>query len=469
MSEYDEIEVPADERRAIEAGLLDDCIGGDEAEYQAQLAEALRTLKARDDEWTEREKGFAKHPSPVIKFSATPDYMRLDRPEPPPIDGRPTALGEKPNKGDNAPPPIEDVASKMLWLGDRPIIPPRYVIEDMLPETGLAIVGGQWFVGKTFVVNSLCAAVIAGDAEFAGKQVLRKCGVLWFPAEGQQQIEIRIKAALAERGVDIERAPFAFVSQVPCLTHKDAPVLLKAYAGAAAKKMQEQFGCDLGIIVFDTLSASAGFKDENAAGEVQKIMNILSTLAVEAKSLVISIDHYGKDIEVGVRGSSAKSGAADSILAVLGEREATGAIKNRRLALVKERGRAVGQVIPFDLAPTPDGLTCTVSWRPDEQAEATDAKTSLGVSILIRAFEDARDEAGVMDIPIAGMPKVKVVDREFVRARFNELYEPKGEGDAAHAKRSAFGRAAEKAKLARLICVKERSGRTVFWSPRSDR
>ena len=41
----DEIDLPADERRALATGLLDDFIGGDEGEFQAQLAEVLKTLR----------------------------------------------------------------------------------------------------------------------------------------------------------------------------------------------------------------------------------------------------------------------------------------------------------------------------------------------------------------------------------------------------------------------------------------
>jgi hypothetical protein len=457
-----------------EAALLDDVPFG-EAEYQEMIAQALaakadeeREQAARIQENAARhQQWLAEHPPRVTTQKEVDEIIRRasvndNRRGPAGLDQAQTRTGND-RKTEPVPSP-EAIAANMIWLGDRPIVPPRYLVEDTLPEVGLAVIGGQWFVGKTFVANDLSAGIIAGEAQFAGKQILRKGGVLWFAAEGQQQVEIRMKAALAKVGVEFERAPFVFVPQVPCLSDKGALASLRAYVAAAAKKMQERFGCELVLIVFDTLSASAGFKDENSAGETQRAMNDLSTLAADAKALVVAIDHYGKDVEVGVRGSSAKSGAADSILALLGERQATGGITNRRLVLVKERGRAVGQVVPFDLAPTLDGVTCTIAWRPGDEADAVDpTKVSVGLSILMRAFEDALNEAGVMEVPIAGMPQVRVVDREFVRARFNELYEPKGAGDPAHAKRAAFGRAAEKAKLSRAICVKERGGRTVFW------
>ena len=69
------------------------------------------------------------------------------------------------------------------------------------------------------------------------------------------------------------------------------------------------------------MSAAAGFDDENSAAETQKIMNVLASLARETRTLVLVIDHYGKVIDTGVRGSSAKSAAADAILACLGDRD----------------------------------------------------------------------------------------------------------------------------------------------------
>ena len=73
------------------------------------------------------------------------------------------------------------------------------------------------------------------------------------------------------------------------------------------------------------MAAAAGFDDENSAAETQKAMNTLAALARETKALVLLIDHYGKIVETGVRGSSAKSAAADAILACLGDRDqATG-------------------------------------------------------------------------------------------------------------------------------------------------
>ena len=203
----------------------------------------------------------------------------------------------------------------LIWFGDTPPTPPRYLVDETLPEIGVSILGGQFGAAKTFVGADLSAAVIVGG-EFAGKPVKRSGGVLWLAAEGETEIEARVRAAIGARGSDVTlRQPFARqAGSVPCLTDKNALDRLKALAAAAAERMRKDFELELALIVIDTLSAAAGFDDENSAAETQKTMNTIAALARETKALILLIDHYGKLADTGIRGSSAKSASADAIL-----------------------------------------------------------------------------------------------------------------------------------------------------------
>ena len=62
---------------------------------------------------------------------------------------------------------------------------------------------------------------------------------------------------------------------------------------------------------------------------------------------VFGIDHFGKVIETGTRGSSAKEGAVDTIIAALGDRAVSGEVKNTRLAMRKQRDGLSGFEIPY--------------------------------------------------------------------------------------------------------------------------
>ena len=72
-------------------------------------------------------------------------------------------------------------------------------------------------------------------------------------------------------------------------------------------------------------------------------MNTLRQVAGRGGCFVLAVDHFGKAIETGTRGSSAKEGSADVVLALLGDKSVSGEVTNTRLALRKRRGGANGQ------------------------------------------------------------------------------------------------------------------------------
>ena len=138
-------------------------------------------------------------------------------------------------------------------------------------------------------------------------------------------------------------------------------------AKQAAQKIRDQFDLPLALIVIDTLSAVGNFKDANDAAEGQRIMNRLAELSRQTGAFVLAVDHFGKAVETGTRGSSAKEAAADVVLALLADREINGTISNMRMALRKLRGGKVGTETPFDLRVVNLGFetTCVVEWMAD--------------------------------------------------------------------------------------------------------
>src|SRR6516162_10164628 len=108
---------------------------------------------------------------------------------------------------------------------------------------------------------------------------------------------------------------------------------------AAARAMNERFNLPLALIIVDTLSAAANFQDANSAAEGQLVMNRLGKLGREAGgAFTIAVDHFGKAVETGTRGTSAKEASADIVLAFLAERDINGKISKTRMALRKIRG-----------------------------------------------------------------------------------------------------------------------------------
>ena len=76
---------------------------------------------------------------------------------------------------------------------------------------------------------------------------------------------------------------------------------------------------------------AAGFKDANDASENQRVMDVLTNVAMEAEPLVLAVDH--KDVTTGTRNSSVKEAAVDAVLALLADRDLAGNVSNPRLAI----------------------------------------------------------------------------------------------------------------------------------------
>ena len=211
-----------------------------------------------------------------------------------------------------------------------------WLVKGLILETGQGLASGQWGTAKTFTVLDLAASVMT-ITPFAGREVARQGGVLFVAAEGAYEIPIRLKgvveeklrpAALASGTVDLENLPFAWIEDCPNLQDNGDFNRLVETAKQAAQNIRDQFDLPLVLIVIDTLSAAGNFKDANDAAEGQRIMNRLGELSRQTGAFVLAVDHFGKAVETGTRGSSAKEAAADVVLALLADREINGTISN---------------------------------------------------------------------------------------------------------------------------------------------
>ena len=112
--------------------------------------------------------------------------------------------------------------------------------------------------------------------------------------------------------------PFsAWQEDIPPLLSKDAAKRIVAKIRLIDEAMQRQCGMPVGLIVVDTLGASAGYKssgDGNDAAVGQATMNVLRAIAQVTNTFVLAVDHLGKTIEAGTRGSVSKEDSADVML-----------------------------------------------------------------------------------------------------------------------------------------------------------
>jgi RecA-family ATPase len=217
------------------------------------------------------------------------------------------------------------------------------------PEVGHGLWSGQWGTFKTFGALELAHFCMSGEP-FLGYEVMRRGGVLFIAVEGGGEIPIRLQAVIEDRGKITGPAPFAWVETCPPLIGKNAADEICAIAEPIAKQLEERFGAPLVLIIIDTVIAGAGYsKDgqENDAAAGQAVMNTLKAVARRIGCFVFGVDHFGKDMQTGTRGTSAKEGSANVVIAMLGDKSVSGEVTNTRLALRKRRGGPNGEEHAF--------------------------------------------------------------------------------------------------------------------------
>jgi len=329
-----------------------------------------------------------------------------------------------------------------------------WLVKSMLPERGLAFLGGQHSMGKTYVALELAQAVIT-DGEFAGRTIGRPGGVLMFAAEGLDVIRQRwtalkkakVEPMLEQQGLAITPMPFWWTLAMPKLTDSDVRAQLSACIRIVQQSLKTKgHDCPLSLVIIDTLMSAALFKDAKDSAQMQQVMDLLRWMSTESGALVLVVDHLGKDAERGLRDRSVKEQAADAMLSILGERSATGVLSNTRLALAKLRSGRAGVEVPFELIEVKlgddeDGQSITeltVKW--DVAARSNNAPRNRATKPMLNAINEALLAHGEMIVPRPGMSVVRTVNADRVKAAFDAAYPVQSDGDEK-ARKNAFSKA----------------------------
>jgi len=358
-----------------------------------------------------------------------------------------------------------------------------WLVKGLIPACGHGLLAGQWGTYKSFVALELTAALMTAQP-FLGGMVKRQCGVLFLAAEGADEMRLRLNAAVREKCGDMPRAPFRWYGTTPVLLQRGAVEKLVAMARQAEASLISEFGLPLGLIIIDTVAVSAGYPQpgaENDPAVTQAVMNVLKEVAQQLNCFVLGVDHYGKNIAAGTRGSSAKEASVDLVLACLGDREQSGRVTNTRLAVRKCRGGPQGQEFYFTARkvenPTPDEdgdpiTTLVIDWAgpaappppkdPWQQCRRGDQQTA--VTRLKRVLMAMLAEHGV-DRPISSNgPTVRMIDRETVRTEFYAQTAADGTpAQKGEFRRKQFNRALDWTEQQKLIGVRELEGITYLW------
>ena len=368
---------------------------------------------------------------------------------------------------------------RLRWHGEQLDAPARtWLVVGLMPQMGVGLLSGQWGTYKTFAALDLAAAVMVGLA-FADYPIARNGGVLFIAAEGASEIPARLQAVLKTKYPDhTGKLPFAWIDDCPRLLAAGAVNTLASLAREAAERMQKDFGVALTLIIIDTMVDAAGFArsgDENDAALGQLIMRRCAELSKLTGALVLGIDHFGKAVETGTRGSSAKEGRADVVLALLGDKGISGEVTNTRLAVRKNRAGPGGRELPFTVRSVDVGTdendkpitSLVIEWSGQDGAVRTaeDVSWPKSLRLLRRVLMELLPDLGNEQRPFPDGPLLRTIDLDLVRTEFYRRYpasadDPRGKQAT---RRMAFNRAVVRAQEQGLVAVREVGATTFIW------
>jgi hypothetical protein len=179
-----------------------------------------------------------------------------------------------------------------------------WLIDGYLPEGGLTVIYGPPEVGKSFTSLDWALSVASGTC-WLGHRTVTARDVVYIYAEGQNGLKQRLRAwRAAHSNPDLSR-----FRAVPCpvnmLDGQDRSFLVTAIRNVSLEPS---------LIVIDTKARCFGSGDENQTKDMNTFVTGCDDFRLEhfPGTTMLVVDHTGKVMEKGARGSNALRGAADT-------------------------------------------------------------------------------------------------------------------------------------------------------------
>lgn len=223
-----------------------------------------------------------------------------------------------------------------IWLDDaEPLIQSKYLIKGLIDERSFNVVFGPSGDGKTFLVLDAACHIAAG-LSWRGRRVHSGL-VVYVAAEGGTRIVRRFCPWRDEKLSEAREAPVPLAIVTRAVNLLDEVEIAELIG--ALQAISEEAGLPLALVVFDTLARSMAGGDENAAGDMGRVIAAADRIRDELGAACLVVHHSGKDPAKGARGSSALFAAADTVISVV----------DKVATIEKSRDGHTGEAFPFSL------------------------------------------------------------------------------------------------------------------------
>ena len=213
----------------------------------------------------------------------------------------------KPQPDSNKAPKGRHRFAPMSWGDIESMPPPRWLIDGMLPETGLSMLAGTYGAYKSFIALALALDLATGRDTLGVRpqeEELKPRTVLYVAGEGAFGLRQRIAAYCTRFEVQPhEMHHFNLVAASPRLMDY-------ADLGDFVEQCED---IEPALLIIDTLARASVGADENSAGDMGVVMSRLEELKEGWGCNVLAVHHFGAD-KKGPRGSTTMAAAMDTVL-----------------------------------------------------------------------------------------------------------------------------------------------------------
>ena len=181
--------------------------------------------------------------------------------------------------------------------------PPSWLVDDIIPETGIGVIYGESGSYKSFLTIDLLAHIGNGRAWF-GKDTKKK-PVIYIALEGNAGIPKRIKAWKIHNRTN---SNINNLNRDININFRD-----KSNIDYLIEKIKDA-GLDGGVICIDTLAQAGGDMDENSSKDMGYMIKTFQYIQQELGGVVLIVHHIGKAKDKGMRGHSSLYASLDFAL-----------------------------------------------------------------------------------------------------------------------------------------------------------
>jgi hypothetical protein len=314
----------------------------------------------------------------------------------------------------------------------------EWLVDDVLPEQGVAVMYGAPGCGKSFLAFDMACAIAEGTDWF-GHHVHKSSPGVYVALEGEAGYKLRKKAWEDRHGrplplnLRIVLQPFALTSA------KDV------YDLAASIKEALPEG---GAVMIDTLNRASPGMDENTSDGMGLVIDACKILHRLICGMVMLVAHSGKDESKGVRGHSSLPGAVDA--SILVSRDGSARTWTLKKAKDGEDGLTKAfalDVVQLGYSARGKALSSCVVSCDDVAGTAQPRRLTAIQSFGLRTFETAEAAAGRKD-RLGNSLGVHIED-------WRRTYYSASTADTAEAKRKSFERARKDLVASGLMAVSD--------------